>query len=101
MKAEYRKLLVSLKDVVTPGRKIEDTFTHLAHEESFRALTDVERKEIYDQHQEQIKKAATKDFLEMLYEKAALFQQFETLHDKSNYIQSAQKVEDDLQEEKS
>ena len=100
MKAEYKKLLVALKDVITPGRKIEDSITHLANEESFRELTDSERKEIYDRHQDELKKAATDEFMEMLYEKYDLFERFEMMEVGDNYVEEAREVEEALQNEK-
>lgn len=99
MKAEFRKLLLALKDVVIPGRKIEDTYTHLADEESFRELTIQERKVIYDSHQDHIKKRASNDFMEMLYERADLFERFENM-DRGNYVDEAREVEEALQSEK-
>ncbi|XP_063957289.1 rho GTPase-activating protein 5-like isoform X15 [Lytechinus pictus] len=74
MKAEFKKLLESLPNIVLPFRSMDEdvVMEAISNHESYKELDESTKIAIYNVHQEDIQARAQSDFIELLIEKYAL-----------------------------
>ncbi|XP_041466501.1 rho GTPase-activating protein 35-like isoform X8 [Lytechinus variegatus] len=74
MKAEFKKLLESLPNIVLPFRSMDEdvVMEAISNHESYKELDESTKIAIYNVHQEDIQARAQSDFIELLMEKYAL-----------------------------
>ncbi|XP_013387311.1 rho GTPase-activating protein 190 isoform X1 [Lingula anatina] len=62
---------------VTPGKTLQEVSIFFLGRESYDSLSEADRKEVYDRHQQEIREDAKKDFVELLYERAEVFAKYD------------------------
>uniref|UniRef100_A0A3Q2ZV22 Rho GTPase activating protein 5 n=1 Tax=Kryptolebias marmoratus TaxID=37003 RepID=A0A3Q2ZV22_KRYMA len=72
MKERFKKTLERVH-FISPGQPWEEVMCLVMEDEAYRYITDLDRRDVYCRHQQEIVEKAKEDFQEMLFEHAELF----------------------------
>jgi hypothetical protein len=78
MQVDFKQLLEENVQV-SVGRPLSETYVFLVGKECYAGLSDAERADIYEKHQQQLKVQAKHDFYELLWEHSDLFWRMSTI----------------------
>jgi len=87
LKRQFRQLLQDTQ-LVGPGKSLSDVAIFFLGRECFNGLTEKEKQDIYDVHQNTLRGVARRDFLELLLENAETLVQFENSQVTNDDIQA-------------
>jgi hypothetical protein len=76
LKRQFKQLLEDNRQV-GPGKSLAEVAIFFIGRECFTNLTEKEKQEIYDEHQNMLRASARRDFLELLLENAEILSCFE------------------------
>jgi len=85
LKRQFRQLLQETQ-LVGPGKSLSEVAIFFLSKECFNGLTEKEKQEIYDEHQNTLRGIARRDFLELLLENAESLVHFENSQVTNNDI---------------